>query len=137
MSSYQEHRVMLYLSKDLYKAFIKLQADKELGRSYAGLLPFVEGLYQLGYISKKVYDTYFSKYSQPLGTKNSESTVQLKKLQDEKVQMDLKDKQFKGQLEQWDLHPNPKWRAKVLADAENWKDRLDSARMLLESVCKQ
>ena len=38
--SFREHGVMLYLDKTLYKAFIRLQADKGLGRSYAGLLPF-------------------------------------------------------------------------------------------------
>ena len=43
---FREHGVMLYLDKALYKAFIRLQADKGLGRSYAGLLPFVEGLYR-------------------------------------------------------------------------------------------
>ena len=127
---------MLYLSKDLYKAFIKLQADKELGRSYAGLLPFVEGLYQLGYISKEVYDTYFSKYSQPLGTTGSQNRVISRELQDKRLLMERKDKQFKGQMEQWADHPNPEWRAKVLADAEDWKDELESAKRLLELVCR-
>lgn len=63
---FREHGVMLYLDKTLYKAFIRLQADKGLGRSYAGLLPFVEGLYRLGYLTKEEYEEHFKKYSQEL-----------------------------------------------------------------------
>jgi hypothetical protein len=46
--------------------------------------------------------------------------------------LEQKDKQFKGQLEQWELHPDPDWKRKVLEDAEQWKDRLESARALLK-----
>lgn len=35
MGDFREHGVMLYLDKVLYKAFIRLQADKGLGRSFA------------------------------------------------------------------------------------------------------
>jgi hypothetical protein len=63
---FREHGVMLYLDKTLYKAFIRLQADKGLGRSYAGLLAFVEGLFHLGFLSKEDYQKYVAKYSQEL-----------------------------------------------------------------------
>lgn len=63
---FSEHKVMLCLDKELYRAFIKLQADKELGRSYAGLLPYVEGLFHMGYITQEVRDSHVLKYSQPL-----------------------------------------------------------------------
>jgi hypothetical protein len=63
---FQEHKIMLFLSKELYLAFIKLQSDRGLGRSYAALTPFVEGLYSLGYISKEVYEVHKQRYSAPL-----------------------------------------------------------------------
>lgn len=65
-SGFKEHQVMLCLDKEPYHGFIQIQADRDLGRSYAGLLPFVEGLYHLGYISKEGYDAHFKKYSEPL-----------------------------------------------------------------------
>lgn len=66
MGDFREHGVMLYLDKTLYRAFIKLQADKGLGRSYAGLLPFTEGLFHLGYLSKQDHEEHVAKYSQGL-----------------------------------------------------------------------
>lgn len=77
---FREHGVMLFLSNPLYLGFIKLQADKGLGRSYAGLLPFVEGLYRMGYLSKEDYEIYFKKYSQGLTKKtekNNESYAEI------------------------------------------------------------
>ncbi len=56
MRGFKEHGLMLFLGKPLYNAFIKLQADKGLGRSYAGLLSFTSGLYYLGYLSKIDYE---------------------------------------------------------------------------------
>jgi len=71
MGNFKEHGVMLFLDKILYTAFIKLQADKGLGRSFAGLLPFTEGLYHLGYLSKEDYEAHIEKYSIPLDIEES------------------------------------------------------------------
>ncbi|MEM3880153.1 MAG: hypothetical protein QXD19_00220 [Candidatus Bathyarchaeia archaeon] len=125
---FREHGVMLYLDKTLYKAFIKLQADKELGRSYAGLLPFVEGLFHLGYLSKEDYEKYVQKYTQ--GLKEEPKPLTLEQLK-EKQLLEHKERYFQGVLEQWDLHPDSEWRAKKLAEAKQWKDRVESARRLL------
>jgi len=65
---FREHGVLIYLSNELYLGFIKLQADKGLGRSYAALLPFVEGLFHMGYITREVYQAHAVRYSQPLLT---------------------------------------------------------------------
>lgn len=45
--------------------------------------------------------------------------------------MEQKDKQFKMMLDQWDKHPSQEWRSKVFTEAEKWKDKLESARLLL------
>jgi hypothetical protein len=80
---------MLFLDKELYVAFIRLQADKTIGRSYAGLLPFVEGLYHMGYINRDVYQTHVQRYSDKLigkkqltlaETQEMEKNIQLAKL---------------------------------------------------------
>lgn len=88
-TGFQEHKVMLFLDKELYVAFIRLQADKTIGRSYAGLLPFVEGLYHMGYINRDVYQTHVQRYSDKLvgkkqltlaETQEMEKNIQLAKL---------------------------------------------------------
>ncbi|MCJ7560350.1 hypothetical protein MUO79_06990 [Candidatus Bathyarchaeota archaeon] len=127
-SGFSEHKVMLCLDKDLYRAFIKLQADKDLGRSYAGLLPYVEGLFKMGYITREVYEVHEKRYSEPLGAKTPPLTLEQQE-QAEKLQS--KDKQFKMILDQWNEHSNPEWRLKVFAEAEKFKDTLESARLLL------
>jgi hypothetical protein len=131
LGSYKEHGVMIYLSKDLYTGFIRLQADKGLGRSYAGLLPFTEGLFRLGYISKEVYEEHFKKYSTPLVVEKPETNVSSLEQQKAKQLLAHKDWQFKEMLAQWDLHPSRDWRAKAFKHAEQWKDKLESARLLI------
>lgn len=127
MGSFREHGVLIYLSKELYTGFIRLQADKGLGRSYAGLLPFVEGLFRLGYISKEVYEEHVKKYSAPLESEKPLSYEQLL----EKQFLEHKDRQFKGMLEQWKDHPDPVWREKACVFAEKYADKLLSARDIL------
>lgn len=128
MGDFREHGVLIYLDKNLYMAFIRLQADKGLGRSYAGLLPFTEGMYHLGYISKEIYETHARKYSEQLATKEPLTPKQL----DERQRLEQKDKYFRQVLEQWVIHDNVEWRKKILKQAEEWKDKLQSARQLLD-----
>ena len=124
---FREHGVMLYLSKDLYNGFIKLQADKTLGRSYAGLLPFTEGLFKLGYITEEVYKRHVQKYSKPL-----EALIPLTKEEiQEKQQLKKMDSFFKNVLDQWDEHEDFAWRQKIFASAEKYKVKLESAKQVL------
>jgi hypothetical protein len=62
----REHVFYLYLDSPLYNAVIKFQAEKELGRAYATLRIFVEGLKALNLISQDLYEYYKQKYSEPL-----------------------------------------------------------------------
>jgi hypothetical protein len=111
MGDFREHGVMLYLDRTLYRAFIKLQADKDLGRSYAGLLPFVEGLYAMGYIDEQVYVQHKERYSAPL--------IVEKPLQHfvDKESEQL-NKTLGATASQWDLHPDPLWRQRWISIAE-------------------
>jgi len=137
MGNFREHGVLLYLDKTLYKAFIKLQADKNLGRSYAGLLPFVEGLYQLGYLSKKEYEKRVRKYSKSLDEMEKENEPLTKEqLEKEKKLKDL-EKQFSMVIEQWNLHPSLEWRLRWVKKAKEWKDKIPSAKALLDLADKE
>jgi len=53
----------LYLDRKLYLAAIRLQADRKLSKSKAGLLALVEGLHNLGYLANADYEVYKNKYS--------------------------------------------------------------------------
>ena len=69
--NFRGHGLLLFLSSELHHGFTKLMADKCLGRAFAGLLPFIEGLYQMGYISKDTYEAHVEKYSIPLYVEES------------------------------------------------------------------
>jgi len=53
-----DHYLPLMLNAKLKMALIKLQADRELGQSYAGLLALVEGLHSLKYLNDEDYHIY-------------------------------------------------------------------------------
>ena len=124
--SFHEHGILLYLSKELYTAFIKLQADKGLGRSYAGLLPLVEGLYHMGYLSKEVYEEHVKKYSQPLTELKPLTPQQLK----EREEISALEKHYLGVVDQW---PTLDEKARDVHGkrAEEVADRVPSANLVL------
>jgi hypothetical protein len=66
MKEFQQHKFLLYLDSPLYLAVVKFQAENELGRSYAALRIFIEGLKALNLISEELYEFYRQKYSEPL-----------------------------------------------------------------------
>lgn len=123
MGKFREHGVLIYLSNPLYLGFVKLQADKGLGRSYAALLPFVEGLYHMGYINEEVYEHHRKKYSVPLVIQKPLSLVhqqqRLKKLE----------KDFLSVAEQW-AHLKPKSKRYWLEKAKEHSD-IPNAQILL------
>lgn len=107
MGGFQEHCLRLFLSKELYIAFIKLQADRSLGRSYAGLLPFVEGLHLMGYLNESQYEAHKKKYSISLNQDPKQVTLE----ENEKLQESKKLNKLFGQIiDQFDLHKDkPGW----------------------------
>lgn len=127
-SSFQEHRVMLCLSKELYSAFIRLQADKGLGRSYAGLLPFVEGMHHLGYLNEMDYQAHLKRYSEPL--------VQPKPLTKEQLEEQRKlrelEIQFQGVLKTGLNKLSERSRKHWIKRAQEYQGKVLSARLLLD-----
>jgi hypothetical protein len=134
---FSEHKLMLCLNRKLYLKFIKMQADKNLGRSYAGLQAFIEGLYQLGYLSEKEYQENLELYSETLDAKElkeqaRKELMEQERLKVEKELLESKDYTFKGMIEEFSFHSDkPGWCKKATEQAEEFKDRLESARNLL------
>jgi hypothetical protein len=62
----QEHIIKLHLPPELYLAVIKFQIQKELIKSYAGLLLVTKAAYQEKLITKEIYEKYLYRYSRKL-----------------------------------------------------------------------
>jgi len=60
------HCLRLYLDSPLYLKLIQFQATKKLGRSFAGLLIFIEGMKSLDLIDEDTYEYYKRRYDKPL-----------------------------------------------------------------------
>jgi hypothetical protein len=123
---YLGHRVLLCLGPELYTGFIRLQADRGLGRSFAGLLPFTEGLFKLGYISRECYEEHVKKYSQPLVKPKPKSPEQLA----EERKLQELEKQFAQVLEQWSTL-SEKSQKHWLQRAQEYQEKLPKAKELL------
>ena len=127
MAGFREHGLMLYLCPELQIAHVKLQAAKELGRSYAGLYAFTEGLYKLGFLEKPDYEMLCKKYSQGL---SKEQPLTMEQLQTKNEQEKMT-KKFSMVLDQWSLHIDKKWRDHWIREAEAWKDKVPNAELVL------
>jgi hypothetical protein len=133
MGDFREHGILLYLSPSLYMAFIKLQGDKGLGRSFAGLLAFNEGMHNLKYVTDEDYEVNKLKYSRKL----LEKEVPQKPLTSQQVTVkkehDEMSRAFSGVLSQWNMtHNDPHWKEKWIKKAEVWKDKIPSASMIID-----
>ncbi len=68
MFTLNDYILRLCLDSPLYFSFVKFQLDKKLGKTYAGLLVFIEGMKSLGLIDAETYEYYRKRYDQPLPT---------------------------------------------------------------------
>lgn len=144
MSSNPTHRENIHnvmLNAVLYVGISKLQAKLECGKSAAILYALNEGLFKEGVTTKEDYELLAKRYGRKLidviaeaRGKREPSHVPVLAIEQRKEQQFLgsKDKQFKGQIEQWNTHCDLNWRIKAVSDAEKWKDKLQSARDLVE-----
>lgn len=132
MMGFKQHGVMLYLDAKLYQAFVKLQADKGLGRSFAGLLPFVEGLHQLGYLGEKEYEGHKKRYSVPLDQEPKQ--VELEQAEELKKEQKLA-QTFRQVREQWDLHKDDTdWKKTWINKAKKYAATIPEAKHLLSDI---
>ena len=133
----REHIQPVMLNATFYVGISKLMAKLEISKSAAVLYTINEGLFKEEVISKEDHDLLAARYSRKLkdviaaGREDSHKPVlTLEKIKTQK-DLDRMDTIFRGRLEQWDAHPNPDWRQKTFQLAEEYADRLESARMIL------
>jgi enterochelin esterase-like enzyme len=117
------------LNAKLKLSLIKLQADRELGQSYAGLLALIEGLHSLKYLGDEDYLLFSKKYSKKL-------VVEDQKVQgmDQQAVRELESmtKLFKGVLADWSLPHNKGWKEGWVKRASNYASRIKAAQMIVE-----
>ena len=122
--SFQGHTApRLFLDKTFYKAFIRLQADKSLGQSFAGLLIYTEGLHALGYITSAEYEAHVRRYSQPLCEAPKLPTMEEVRDQGELAKWE---KQFSLAIREWPTM-NEKSREWYLEKAKMWQAKVSNA----------
>lgn len=128
----QEHVLKLCLPPEIQLGIIKYQAKHELGRPYAGLSLLVKSLHSEGLLDKETYDVLMMRYSRKLVKDQEPQKLSLKELQ-EKQQLNEKTRYFQAILaSEWQLHESLEWRRKVLASAQEWKDQIPAAKMVLD-----
>lgn len=126
----KEHGLLLFLPPELILALAKVQIQKEIGRSYAGLYALTVGFHQLGAISKEQFEVLEKRYSEPLVQEPSQKPLSPAELLD-KQKLQAKDRYFLTVLDQWAIHRDSGWRLKAYAEAEKFQNKLDSARKIL------
>lgn len=139
--SHREHIHKVMLNAVFYVGISKLMAKLECSKSAAVLYALNEGLFRLEMIKKDDYELLRMRYGRKLQEvieeakkKREPSHVPVLTIERSKelLILESKDRQLKGMIDQWELHPQTSWRNKATADAEKWRDRLNSAKNLLE-----
>jgi len=110
-------------------ALIKLEAEKELDPSYAGLYALNEGLHSLGHLNDKDYEIFKKRYSDKLVN----DTEQEKEEISPQAQKEIENmtRYFAMVVDQWHLHQNSEWRSKQLQKAKQYVDRIPTAKIVL------
>lgn len=125
-----DHYLPLMLNAKLKMALIKLQADRELGQSYAGLLALIEGLHSLKYLDDEDYLVYSKRYSKKLV---EEVQKGVKDMDPQAVrELDSMTKLFKGVLADWNLPHSKGWKEGWVKRASNYASRIKAAQMIVD-----
>lgn len=128
----KDNTVSLHLAAELRLALAKIQIKMNLDRTYAALQAFILGCYDLEAISEEEYEFFKKHYgAPPIPTiQKPQKAITPKELMEDQKLLS-KDHWFKDVLEAWDRkHKDQKWLDFVLKEAEKWKDKLDSAKLV-------
>jgi len=120
---------------DLQLALAKLQVDRNLGRSYSGLLALTEGLHVLGCLNDAAYKALKERYSQKLECTVVVAPEQPRPphtLSEAKEQARLKkiESNLSDVIKQWNTM-KPQSRDYWVKQAEEYKDKVSNAKMVL------
>jgi hypothetical protein len=131
----QEHIMKICLPPELYLAVIKFQVEKEIGKSYAGLLLLTKAAYQEQLITREDYEKFQYRYSRKLVAEEQPQKLTSEQ-QKEKQKMDEKARTFSSVINQWEFHLSIEWRQRWIIEAQKWQDKIPEAKQLLQKVCK-
>jgi hypothetical protein len=123
------HGYLLYLNRPVYLAVVRLQAKLGLGRSYSVLLPLVEGLHSMGYLSDEDYEEAKAQYSVGLIEANRKPPT-LNQIR-EKEELERLEKHYSEVLAQWSKL-NEKTRLVHLKKAVKDAKRVKAAKLVLD-----
>jgi hypothetical protein len=129
----KDHGLLLFLSGEHLMGLAKLQVKLGLGRTYAGLYLFNEGLHSMDCITDEDYQRFKAKYSEKLVAEHPKprTTVELKaREQDTRIARD-----FSLALSQW-ATMNEKSR-KFYVDKANSNPAILGAKLILELASKE
>jgi hypothetical protein len=107
--------------------------QKEIGKSYAGLLLITKAAYQEQLITKEVYKKYLYRYSRKLIPEHKPAKLTTEELE-QKQKLEEKTRLFSMVLSQWELHPSQEWRQRWIREAEKWQDRISEAKTVLSKL---
>ncbi len=127
------HTVMVHLAPELRSGVIKYMAKHDLDKEYAVLSLLVKAMRSEGIITQEAYEVYASRYGKTVSSLSSPlNSKQLSKAElDTKQKLDEKARYFSMVLDQWQIHGSD-WRRKKLVEAEEWRDRVLSANLVLD-----
>ncbi len=129
----QEHIMKICLAPELYLAMTKYQVQKEIGKTYAGLLLLTKALYQEKLISKEVYEKFVYRYSRKLVPEEQPQKLTAEQ-QKNKQKLDEKARSFGLAYNQWDTHLDPEWRQWWINEAKKYQDTIPEAKEFLRKV---
>lgn len=127
----KENAVILYLNKPMRMGTIKLQAQMELGQSFAALYIYNEGLHNLKLISDEDYLINQKHYSKKLVEESQQKLIPDIDPQAIK-EIESMTRYFSMVLDQWHLHGNSDWRSKQLKRAKEYENRVPNAKLVLD-----
>jgi hypothetical protein len=131
----QEHIMKICLPPELYLAVIKFQVEKEIGKSYAGLLLLTKAVYQEQLITRDDYEKFQYRYSRRLVAEEKPQKLTIEQ-QKEKQKMDEKARTFSSLISQWELHSSVEWRQRWISEGKKWENQIPEAKAFLQKVCK-
>jgi hypothetical protein len=129
----QEHIIKICLPPELYLAITKFQVQKEISKSYAGLLLITKALYQEQLITKEVNEKYLYRYSRKLVQEEQPQKLTAEQ-QKTKQKIDEKSRSFGAAYNQWSLHPDVKWRQWWIDEAKKYQETMPEAKEFLLKV---
>lgn len=137
MSERKAHVHPVFLPAELYVGISGVQYKYEIGKSASILLMITEGLHSEKLITEEAYKKYQRQYQKKLVEilKKTESLTKEQIEENEKHKQ--LEKEFNMVIDQWSIHPDLKWRLQKVQRAEKYKDKIPSAKLLLELANKE